>query len=65
METPFSGTDLSRAFDGGAKARFDDMVKECGELMKHDDSYEAYKFLYYYAEKNGLETEELTKKLNW
>lgn len=63
MENIFTGTDLAKAFDAGAQARFDDMVEQCDELMRFNDVGEAWQFLLYYAQEEGLDTKTIEEKL--
>lgn len=61
----FSGQELANAFEKGAEAAFNTMVESVEELMRYDDAYEAYKFLYYYGKENGYNVDKLIEKLGY
>ena len=57
----FTGQDLSKAFDVGAEAMLNSLIDSCEELMKFDDTDEAFKLLQYYCDEEGYS--ELSEKI--
>jgi len=43
----------------------DKLTADVEELMVHDDSYEAYKFIAYLAEKYDLDANKALDELHW